>query len=146
MESVLRDGARWAVRQSYGDTDDLDVTEENGAMASSPDEVGERPRERGTTQLGTLGAGNHFLEVQVVEEVFDEAAASAMKIAVGMVTVLIHSGSRGLGHQVCQDFLRGMDPAARRYGISLPEASHCPTVSSQACRSAPPRARRTLAP
>ena len=121
VERVLRDGARWAVAQGYGDEDDLEMTEENGAMASDPDAVGQRPRERGAGQLGTLGAGNHFLEVQVVDQVFDKAAASAMGIAVGQVTVLIHSGSRGLGHQVCQDFLKDMDAAARRYGISLPD-------------------------
>ena len=122
MERVLVEGARWAVDRGYGTPDDLTVTEDNGCIGGAdPDAVGPRPRKRGADQLGSLGAGNHFLEVQVVDEVFDEAAASALGVEVGQVTVLIHSGSRGFGHQVCQDSLGAMGPAARKYHIELPD-------------------------
>ncbi len=123
IEKVMRQGGRWAVEHGMGDADDLEVTEEGGAMAGGqPDLISKRARERGAPQLGTLGSGNHFLEVQVVEAIYDEIAAAAMGIdRVGQVTVLIHCGSRGLGHQVCDDYLKVMDAARRRYGIELPD-------------------------
>ena len=122
MERVLVQGARWAVAQGYGDPQDLEMTEDEGRMDGlDRGAVGPRPRQRGANQLGTLGAGNHFLEIQVVDQVYDNAAAGAMGLAVGQVTVLIHCGSRGLGHQVCDDFLKEMGPAARRYQIELPD-------------------------
>ena len=123
INRVLTEGARWAIEHGLGDPDDLEVTEEGGRMdGANPNSVGERPKARGGNQLGTLGSGNHFLEVQAVDEIFDPHAASAMGLTeVGQVTVMIHTGSRGLGHQVCTDFLRVIEAASRRYGMQLPD-------------------------
>ena len=123
IEKVLAEGSSWAIDQGMGDPDDLEVTEEGGRMdTADPDSVGERPKTRGGPQLGTLGSGNHFLEVQVVDEVLDRRAATTMGLhEPGQVTVMIHTGSRGLGHQVCTDSLKTIDAAGRRYGIELPD-------------------------
>jgi tRNA-splicing ligase RtcB len=123
LDKVLLHGARWAVGKGYGWAEDLEATEEGGAMkGADPDKVSPRAKDRGLPQIGTLGSGNHFLEVEVVEEVYDPVAARAMGIErVGQVLLLIHSGSRGLGHQVCDDYLKVMEEAARRYGIKLPD-------------------------
>lgn len=123
IDRVMAQGAKWAVQQGYGDPADLVATEENGCITEAdPSSVGGRPRERGAPQLGTLGSGNHFLEVQVVDEIYDPAVARAFGIVqTGQVTVLIHTGSRGLGHQVCDDYLKVMDQATRKYGIQLPD-------------------------
>ena len=122
-DQVLRDGAAWAVGRGMGDPDDLAVTEESGIMdGADPEAVGERPKKRGGPQLGTLGSGNHFLEVQAVDEIFYPEAATAMGLREkGQVTVMIHTGSRGLGHQVCTDSLREAESGGRRYGIQLPD-------------------------
>jgi tRNA-splicing ligase RtcB len=104
---LLAQGAAWAVKNGYGEQSDLEHTEERGCLGGAdPDAVGKRARERGRNQLGTLGSGNHFLEVGVVDRVFDETAAAAYGLAEGQVTVMIHSGSRGLGYQVCDDYLK----------------------------------------
>ena len=123
VDQVLRQGAVWSVKHGLGDPDDLQVTEESGCMeGADPEAVGERPKTRGGPQLGTLGSGNHFLEVQAVDEIFDRHAASAMGLTqLGQVTVMIHCGSRGLGHQVCTDCLKTIESAYRRYGIELPD-------------------------
>ena len=123
VDRVMVEGARWAVEHGYGDPADIAVTEESGRIAGAdPSAVGDRPRKRGAPQLGSLGSGNHFLEVQAVEEIHDTAAAKTLGIdAVGQVTVLIHTGSRGLGHQVCSDYLKVMEEAARKYDIRLPD-------------------------
>ena len=123
VDQVLRQGAAWAVKQGLGDADDLEVTEEGGCMDDAePEAVGDRPKTRGATQLGTLGSGNHFLEVQAVDTIFDPEAAQVMGIReVGQVTIMIHCGSRGLGHQVCTDALRVVEGAVGRYGIELPD-------------------------
>jgi tRNA-splicing ligase RtcB len=122
LEAVLRDGAGWAVAHGHGTHDDLLATEEGGCLASTDlAHVSQRARSRGANQLGTLGSGNHFLEVQEVDQVLAPAAAEALGLRLGEVTVMIHCGSRGLGHQVCTDHLATMDRAARRYGISLPD-------------------------
>jgi len=123
IDKVLVKGARWAVEKGYGEAEDLEVTEEKGSMdGADPDRVSARAKQRGAPQLGTLGGGNHFLEVQVVEEIYDQAAASVMGIErVGQVLLLIHTGSRGLGHQVCDDYVRTMGTAVSKYGISLPD-------------------------
>ena len=123
LNEVLNRGASWAVDRGLGDPDDIEVTEESGCMQDTgADAVGERPKTRGGPQLGTLGSGNHFLEVQVVDELLDDVAASAMGLReVGQITVMIHCGSRGLGHQVCTDSLRELEGAGARYGIELPD-------------------------
>jgi tRNA-splicing ligase RtcB len=123
MDRVLRDGARWAVENGYGDQEDLEFTEENGCLkGADPDQVSEKAKKRGIPQLGTLGSGNHFLEVQMVEEIYDEAAASVFGVhQAGQIVILIHTGSRGFGHQVCDDYLKTMGSAVRKYGIVLPD-------------------------
>ena len=121
-KKVLEEGSAWAVRAGYGREEDIEFTEEGGCMeGADPERVSRRALERGREQIGTLGSGNHFLEIQVVEEVFDARAASAFGLDVGRVTVMIHCGSRGFGHQVCDDFLKKMGPAAGKYGIALPD-------------------------
>lgn len=123
MESVLRKGAKWAVEQGYGEARDLEVTEEQGGMKGADSEhVSAKAKQRGIPQLGTLGAGNHFLEVAVVDEVYEPEIAAVMGIEnVGQVLLLIHTGSRGLGHQVCDDYVKTMGAAVAKYGISLPD-------------------------
>jgi tRNA-splicing ligase RtcB len=120
VAEVLNHGARWAVDNGYGFEEDLEFTEEHGQMAGAElAGVSRRALERGMPQLGTLGAGNHFLEIQVVDGVFDAAAAEALGLAEGQVTVMIHTGSRGLGYQVCDDNVREMGEAARKHKIAL---------------------------
>lgn len=120
VKNVLLHGARWALEQGFGFPSDLEHTEEHGEMAGAlPERVSPRALERGTPQLGTLGAGNHFLEIQVVEEVFDPAAAQILGIEPGAITVMIHTGSRGLGYQICDDNVRTLGSAAERYRIAL---------------------------
>ncbi|HIE17034.1 MAG TPA: RtcB family protein, partial [Dehalococcoidia bacterium] len=123
MDALLTEGAHWAVEHGFGQPEDLEATEETSRMkGADPDKVSPRAKKRGAPQSGTLGSGNHFLEVQVVREIYDEAAAKTMGIdRVGQVLLLIHTGSRGLGHQVCDDYLRIMEEAVRRYNISLPD-------------------------
>jgi len=123
MENVLLKGARWAVERGYGEARDLEVTEEQGAMeGADPEQVSAKAKQRGAPQLGTLGAGNHFIEVGVVDEVYEPEVASVMGIErVGQVLLLIHTGSRGFGHQVCTDHLVTMGTAVAKYGISLPD-------------------------
>lgn len=120
VQQVLTRGASWAVAQGYGTEDDLEYTEERGEMAGVDlAGVSERALERGTPQLGTLGAGNHFLEIQEVAEVYDRQAAQELGIHQGQVTVMIHTGSRGLGYQVCDDNVKTMGATAQKYGIEL---------------------------
>lgn len=122
QKRVLREGARWAVRQGYGTDDDLERTEDGGCLpGADPEVVSDRALKRGQEQLGTLGSGNHFLEVGVVEEVYDATVARAFGLEVGQVTVLIHTGSRGFGYQVCDDFLAQMVREVRQLGIHLPD-------------------------
>ncbi len=123
MSEIMVEGARWAVKHGFGLEEDLDVTEEGGCMkGAQPDTVSDKAVKRGMPQAGTLGSGNHFLEIQAVSDIFDRDAASAMGIVeVGQILVLIHTGSRGFGHQVCTDHLRVMEEAVSRYGIDLPD-------------------------
>ncbi len=119
---ILLKGARWAVERGYGSPADLEHTEAGGCLeGADPGVISDKAYERGKDQQGTLGSGNHFIEVQYVDEIYDPAAAAAFGIVPGMVTLLIHSGSRGFGHQVCTDYLAIMERAVRRYGISLPD-------------------------
>lgn len=133
LDKVLENGARWAVKNGYGDESDIECCEENGGMDSCDVEaVSQRAKERGKDQLGTLGSGNHFIEVQEVAAIYDEKAAAAMGLEAGLITVMIHSGSRGLGAQVCQDYIAVMKQAARKYGIKLPDGQlSCAPVKSE---------------
>jgi tRNA-splicing ligase RtcB len=130
---VLRKGARWAIERGYGDESDLEYIEEGGCLeGADPEEVSDRAMERGKDQLGTLGSGNHFVEVGYVAEIFDERIAREMGLWKDQVTVFVHTGSRGLGHQVCDDYIRVMMDAARKYEITLPDPQLCcAPVSSQ---------------
>jgi len=122
LESLARKGAAWAVERGMGTQEDLEFLEERGCMADAgPDAVSDRAWERGACQIGTLGSGNHFLEVGYVSDVYDERAARIMGLDADAVTLTIHCGSRGFGHQVCDDYLGVMDRAARRYNIALPD-------------------------
>ena len=122
LRQVLKRGAAWAVDHGYGSREDLDRTEDQGCMEGADTEaVSERALERGRPQLGTLGSGNHFLEVGFVEEVYDPDVARVFGLEKGQVTVLIHSGSRGLGYQVCDDFLKRMGERVRQLGWELPD-------------------------
>jgi tRNA-splicing ligase RtcB len=128
LDAVLRDGPR----ALGGNEEDVERTESEGRLpGADPAALSERARTRGAGQLGTLGSGNHFVELQRVERIFDEDAAEAFGLAQGQVTVLIHSGSRGLGHQVCTDYVKRMDASMRRYGIELPDRQlACAPISS----------------
>ncbi|PWB46286.1 MAG: RNA-splicing ligase RtcB [Candidatus Methylomirabilota bacterium] len=121
-EEPLLKGAAWAVKQGYGESADLAHIESGGCLSDAdPEAVSHKAFERGSSQLGTLGSGNHFLEVQSVAEIYDPHAAGVLGLFEGQVTILIHTGSRGLGHQVCTDYLVEMERAIVKYGIELPD-------------------------
>ncbi len=123
IDRVLIKGARWAIEEGYGEKEDLELTENGGCLAGAdPEQVSEKAKKRGTPQLGTLGSGNHFLEIQVVDEIYDSVTANAFGVeGKGQVLILIHTGSRGFGHQVCDDYLKTMGKAIKKYGIELPD-------------------------
>ncbi|HEV2350657.1 MAG TPA: RtcB family protein [Terriglobia bacterium] len=122
LNHVLESGVGWMVEHGYGQPADIAVCEESGAMdGADAGAVSDRAKTRGLPQIGTLGSGNHFLEVQYVEKIFEPEVARVLGIYENEIVVLIHSGSRGLGHQVCTDYLRDMDEGMRRYGINLPD-------------------------
>ncbi|MFH0941837.1 MAG: RtcB family protein [Chloroflexota bacterium] len=123
LGEVMVKGSRWAVSRGYGEADDITATEAGGAISGAdPEKVSERATKRGLPQLGTLGSGNHFLEVQVVAEIYDTEAAQVMGInQPGQVLVLIHTGSRGFGYEICADHVKLMGQATRKYGINLPD-------------------------
>ncbi|MBT8173547.1 MAG: RtcB family protein [Nitrosopumilus sp.] len=122
LDEVLVEGVNWAIDHGYGSSNDSDVCEENGQIQNAdPNKVSDKARKRGAPQLGSLGSGNHFLEVQKVAEIHDEEAANRMGIKEGTITVLIHCGSRGFGHQVCSDYLRVSEQAMQKYDIDLPD-------------------------
>jgi tRNA-splicing ligase RtcB len=122
LDEVLRGGARYAVERGHGVPRDLDRCEDFGAVADAdPDRVSERAVQRGQGQVGSLGSGNHFLEVQAVDEVYDEVVAAAFGLRVGQVCVMIHCGSRGLGHQICADYVRVMERTMPGDGIEVPD-------------------------
>ena len=121
-ERVMVRGAAWAVAHGYGTPDDLDHTESRGCLdGADPSTVSDRARQRGSDQLGTLGSGNHFMEVQAVERIDDAHAANLLGLFEGQVTVMVHSGSRGFGYQICDDYLDVTSAAMARYGISVPD-------------------------
>jgi tRNA-splicing ligase RtcB len=122
LHEVLTKGARWTVERNMGTEEDLSRTEEYGCLKSAdPDSVSKEAFDRGSDQLGSLGSGNHFLELDIVDEIFDDDVAEALGLEQGNLSIFIHSGSRGLGHQVCQDNLRTMQTAMKHYGIELPD-------------------------
>jgi len=122
LDGVLRDGSEWALRNGYATADDVARTEESGSMpGADPSSLSPRAKERGRPQLGSLGAGNHFIELDVVEEIYHAEGAQAMGLQVGNVVLQIHCGSRGLGHQVCSDYVRELQGAVQRYKIRLPD-------------------------
>ncbi len=121
-KEILVKGAGWAVAKGYGTEDDLEVTEERGAMAGAdPEKISDRAYARGRQQSGTLGSGNHFLEVQAIDQLYDRDAADALGLAEGQVMVMIHSGSRGFGYQVCDDSLKTMNACLDKYNIHVPD-------------------------
>jgi len=123
---VLKKGAQWAVERGFGAPEDIEHIEERGCIeGGDPDRVSEKARERGRPQLGTLGSGNHFVEVGYVDEILDEEIAQSLGLWKDQVTIIVHTGSRGLGHQVCDDNIRVMLDAARKYQIELPDPQLC---------------------
>lgn len=130
---LLVEGSAWVVKHGYGRQEDLEYTEERGAIkGANPDDVSKRAYERGKDQSGTLGSGNHFLEVQVIDEIYDEAAAAAFGVGLGQVTLMIHSGSRGLGYQVCDEYSKDMIRCLSKYNISVPDRQlACAPVNSE---------------
>lgn len=134
QEKVLGQGARWAVSQGFGSQEDLEHIEEGGCIEGArPDLVSARAMERGKDQLGTLGSGNHFVEVGFVETIYDQEAAGQLGLFDQQITVMVHTGSRGLGHQVCDDSIKKLIPVTAKYGIELPDRQLCcaPIASSE---------------
>ena len=122
QRKLLVQGSRWAVDRGFGGEGDVERTEQNGSIGGAdPDRLSERAMERGLSQVGTLGSGNHFLEIGMVEKIYHPEAARAFRIEEGTVTVLIHCGSRGLGYQVCDDYLKSMTRTVEKYKIALPD-------------------------
>jgi tRNA-splicing ligase RtcB len=131
-KEILVKGAAWAVAKGYGTQDDLECTEEFGAIqGADPQAVSERAYERGKAQSGTLGSGNHFLEIQVIDQLYDRELCDTFGLNLGQITVMIHSGSRGLGYQVCDDYVRSMVHCLQKYNISVPDRQlGCAPVNS----------------
>lgn len=126
LREVLRYGAAWAVKQGFGEADDLLHIEAGGQIAGAdPEAVSDQALERGRDQLGTLGSGNHFVEIGYVDKIFDDTLARALGIFSDQVTVIVHTGSRGLGHQVCDDYIGKLLRATTKYGIDLPDRQLC---------------------
>lgn len=122
LEKVLVEGVRWAVKNGFGTHQDIEHIEDHGTKKNAnPDNVSSRAYERGRTQLGTLGSGNHFLEIQQITDIYEKAIASKYGISEGQITVMVHSGSRGLGYQVCADYLDRFGKVSSNYGIKLPD-------------------------
>ena len=125
-QRVFKKGAAWAVGRGFGNAEDLEHIEEGGCIpGGDPSVISNRALERGRPQLGTLGSGNHFVEIGFVEEVYDEERATAMGLFKDQVTIFVHTGSRGLGHQVCDDAIKMMLEASRKYQIELPDKQLC---------------------
>ncbi|MEW6008140.1 MAG: intein-containing RctB family protein [Candidatus Omnitrophota bacterium] len=121
-KQILIKGARWAIEKGFGSEEDLAHTEENGEMqGADPSFVSDRAFERGKAQSGTLGSGNHFMEIQMIEEIYDETVASRLNLFKGQISLMIHSGSRGFGYQVCDDYIKNLMPALNKYNIQIPD-------------------------
>jgi tRNA-splicing ligase RtcB len=122
LDELVVNGSRWALKKGYARREDVERTEEKGELAGAdPGQVSERAKQRGMPQVGTLGAGNHFIEVDVIDEIYDDEAAAAMGLRLGNIAVQIHCGSRGFGHQVCDDYVKRLQPAVQKYGLRLPD-------------------------
>jgi len=136
MKKLIVRGARWAVEQGFGEAADLEKTESGGCIeGADPALISSKAYERGQSQQGTLGSGNHFLEIQYVDEIYDERAANTLGLFPGYVTLMIHTGSRGFGHQVCADFLKVMGKASGKYQIALPDRElACAPINSREAR------------
>ncbi len=138
VKTVLNQGAQWALKRGFGWTDDIEHIESRGALeGADPERVSKRALQRGKPQLGTLGAGNHFLEIQVVQDIYDREAAKVMGIDdVGQIMVMIHTGSRGLGYQVCDDNVKVLGRTTHKYGIQIPDRQlACAPIKSPEGRS-----------
>jgi len=129
---ILLKGAKWAVQKGYGIEQDLECTEEYGAIqGADPEAVSERAYKRGKSQSGTLGSGNHFLEIQVIDQTYDRTLCDEFGLQMGQVTIMIHSGSRGLGYQICEDYTRSMVHCLQKYNINVPDRQlACAPVNS----------------
>ena len=126
LKKVLVKGVGWAVKQGFGLEEDPEYVEEGGCIqGADPDLISDRALERGKAQLGTLGSGNHFVEVGYVDEVYDEHAAKHLGLFLDQVTIIVHTGSRGLGHQVCDDYIKILMKSTQKYGIELPDRQLC---------------------
>jgi tRNA-splicing ligase RtcB len=126
LGKVFKDGVKWAISRGFGSNEDMEHIEAKGCIeGGDPEMVSDRALERGRAQLGTLGSGNHFVEVGYVDEVYDHQVAHILGLEKDSITIMIHTGSRGLGHQVCDDYIKVMMEASRRYGIDLPDRQLC---------------------
>lgn len=126
LSRVMEKGSRWAMENGFASSEDVAHTEAEGTIPGpDPERVSERAMERGFAQLGTLGSGNHFVEVGYVDEIYDKKAADLFGLSKDQMTVLVHTGSRGLGHQICDDYIKVMLQASRHYGIELPDPQLC---------------------
>ena len=126
LKRVAKDGAKWAVEAGYGKKEDLNFIEDGGRIeGADPEAISDKAYERGKDQLGTVGSGNHFVELGVVVEIYDERVASAYGLFSGQLTILIHTGSRGFGYQICDDYIKEMLKASEKYGIYLPDRQLC---------------------
>ncbi|HOV89932.1 MAG TPA: RtcB family protein [Syntrophorhabdaceae bacterium] len=126
LKKVLKKGARWAVENGFGTQEDLEYIEDRGEIRDAdPDFVSEKAYERGRDQLGTVGSGNHFVEIGFIKEIYDKDVAEGFGIFKDQVTIMIHTGSRGLGYQICDDYIKEMIKASERYGIYLPDRQLC---------------------
>ncbi len=134
LDRIMSQGARWAVKRGYGSDADLERTEENGCLqGADPAKVSQRAKDRGKGQVGTLGAGNHFIELDVLQKVFQQTVAERIGLSEGQIAVQIHCGSRGLGHQVCGDYVKAFQKMIPRYGLNLPDRELvCAPLSSPA--------------
>lgn len=122
LSEVAIKGARWAIERGYGFEEDLEHIESNGALPNAdPSKVSDFAFQRGSDELGTVGSGNHFVEVQYVDEIYDEKTAKKLGLELGQVTIMVHSGSRGFGHQVCVDYLKVAKDALKKYNIDIPD-------------------------
>jgi len=130
---LLVEGAKWAVSRGYGRREDLEVTEEHGAIeGADPSKISQRAFERGKKQAGTLGSGNHFIEIQVIDQIYDKEAAEVFGLELGNITIMLHSGSRGFGYQVCDDYSKSMIRCLAKYNISVPDKQlACAPVRSE---------------